>query len=113
MASYAEFLRLARDPAAGIELREGIELLARADSAPGWRAGLDGYREARGEELPADLAERWIVLQPPWRSDPLIARVVGPRVPDQVEPTVAHAGVVDGSVGAAGFAARRARHSSA
>lgn len=79
MASYAEFLRLARDPAAGIELHEGIELLARAGSAPGWRTGLDGYREARGEELPAGYGGGWVTSAPvvempiylPW----LLARV--------------------------------------
>ena len=56
MASYAEFTRLAGNPASGVRLRRGVELFTGAPEPVEWRAHLDAYRPAASDDLPPGYA---------------------------------------------------------
>jgi D-amino-acid oxidase len=54
--SYAMFRRLAADPATGVRMTHGIELLPLGtdpDVVPDWTAHIPGFRTARADEVPA------------------------------------------------------------
>ena len=79
LASYAEFMRIAADPTSGIAVRGGRELFDDDSEDPDWRRDLDGFREARGDDLPNGYAVAYHTRVPviempiylPW----LVARV--------------------------------------
>jgi D-amino-acid oxidase len=62
--SYARFRELARDPQSGVWMRAGIELLPEANALPLWRTTLDGFRAARGDELPQDCGSGFVFSAP-------------------------------------------------
>ena len=113
MASYAEFLRLAREPASGVRVRAGVELFAGEPEPAAWRSGLDGYRAAATGELPPGYASghasRVPVIEMPLylpflagRVEALGGRIVG-RTVDSLDDVFTAADV---AVNCAGLGAR-------
>jgi D-amino-acid oxidase len=62
-ASYAVFERLARDPATGVRMRSGVELLPEAVPAA-WRSELRGLRPALASELSGRARCGWVYDAP-------------------------------------------------
>lgn len=108
------FAGLARDPATGVLLLSGLELLRRVQPDPWWRAAVNGFGAAVPGELPEGYAAGWRFTTPvvamdrylPW----LLERVeeAGGRIERR---TVDHpedvAGQADVVVGCLGVGARR------
>ena len=63
-ASYAEFARLARDPASGVVMRSGVELLPASERDSAWRSEVVGLRAARGDELREGYDHGWVFDAP-------------------------------------------------
>lgn len=113
---YAELARLARDePDAGVDLRQGVELLRRPVGDPEWAAALPaeaGFRRLGVAQVPPGYAGGWRLVAPvvdmgvhlPWlraRVEAAGAPVTRAWLPDLPEPRAGH--VV---VNATGLAAR-------
>lgn len=62
-ASLAELCRLAADPATGVHLREGMQLLRRERPRPSWAADVPGFRTVDGG-LPAPYLAAWAFSAP-------------------------------------------------
>jgi D-amino-acid oxidase len=63
-ATYAELLRLAEEPAAGVVQRQGIELFPAPAGDPWWRGAVPDFRHARPEELPPGYADAYLFSAP-------------------------------------------------
>lgn len=63
-ASYAVFAELARDPATGVRMVAGIELLPASERDAAWRAEVAGLRAAAGAELRAGYDHGWVFEAP-------------------------------------------------
>jgi len=59
-----EFARLSADPATGIIMREGVEVLPEAVPDPAWASVVPGFRHARSDELPAGFTDGYVMRLP-------------------------------------------------
>jgi D-amino-acid oxidase len=78
IASLAAFRELARDPATGVRLRSGSDLVAEPQRLPGWVAAAGGAALARGE-VPPGYAAGWRFAAPVIEM-PLYLDFLGARV---------------------------------
>lgn len=63
-ASYRVFCDLARDPATGVAIRPGLELLPEPMGEEPWREDLLGLRQARASELRPGYGYGWVFESP-------------------------------------------------
>lgn len=62
--AYRAFQRLAREPQAGVLLREVLDLKAAPSADPWWQPAVEGFRHARPDELPTGYADGMVFAAP-------------------------------------------------
>ncbi|MEN9938419.1 MAG: hypothetical protein RLZZ387_4998 [Chloroflexota bacterium] len=63
-ATYAELMRLAGDPRAGVMVRQGIELFPAPEPDPWWRDATPDFRRATADELPPGYGDGFVFSAP-------------------------------------------------
>jgi D-amino-acid oxidase len=63
-AAYADFVQLAQVPAAGVAMREGVELFPWEVDEPWWRDAVPGFRRAGAADLPAGYRDGYVFEAP-------------------------------------------------
>jgi len=113
MASYAEFTRIAADPASGVRITGGVELFHGEPEPAEWRAQLEGYRAASADDLPPGYASGHVsrvpVIEMPVYLPYLAARVssLGGRLVERAAGSLEEVlGESDAAVNCAGLGAR-------
>jgi D-amino-acid oxidase len=62
--TFAEFVRLAAEPDAGVTLRSGIEIFPQPVGDPWWRDNVTVFRRAQSDELPNGYADGYVFEVP-------------------------------------------------
>jgi D-amino-acid oxidase len=111
--SYVTFQELARDPATGVAMRSGLELLPAMERDPAWRDPVAGLRRAKPHELRPGYECGWVfqapVIEMPVYLDWLegcFARSGGRLIEAQVHELADLAGAAELIVNCAGLGAR-------